>query len=54
MRAPGLYLPAERLGVRIEDDYVLTDDGLVCLTEALPKEVEDIEHILAHPDEIEA
>lgn len=51
---PGLYLAEERLGVRIEDDYVLTDDGLVCLTEALPKEVEDIEHILAHPDEIEA
>jgi Xaa-Pro aminopeptidase len=43
---PGLYFPEERLGVRIEDDYVLADDGLICLSEDLPKEVEDIEALL--------
>lgn len=51
---PGLYFPDERLGVRIEDDYILTEDGLICLTEALPKEVEDIENLLTHGEEIEA
>ncbi len=25
---PGLYLPAERIGVRLEDDYVVTPEGL--------------------------
>ncbi len=51
---PGLYFVDERLGVRIEDDYILTDDGLICLTEALPREVEDIENILIHGEEVAA
>ncbi|MBM3894079.1 M24 family metallopeptidase [Candidatus Dependentiae bacterium] len=44
---PGLYFPEERLGIRIEDDYVLADDGLICLSEDLPKEADDIEALLA-------
>ena len=44
---PGLYFPEERLGVRIEDDYVLAEDGIICLTEDLPKDVADIEELLA-------
>lgn len=40
---PGVYIPEEKLGVRIEDDYVMTDDGVVCLSFDLPR----------HPDEIE-
>jgi len=51
---PGLYFPDERLGVRIEDDYILSDDGLICLTESLPKEVEEVENLLTHGEEIEA
>lgn len=43
---PGLYIPEERIGVRIEDDYVLTEDGLVCLSDTLPKEVDEIEELL--------
>ena len=43
---PGLYIPEERIGVRIEDDYVLTEDGLVCLSDTLPKEVEEVEELL--------
>ena len=41
---PGVYIPEEQIGIRIEDDYWIVDDGVVCLSEALPK----------HPDEIEA
>jgi len=44
---PGLYIRDERIGVRIEDDYVMTESGAVCLSEALPKKVEDIEKMLS-------
>jgi Xaa-Pro aminopeptidase len=40
---PGIYIPQERLGVRIEDDYWVVKDGVVCLSEQLPKKTEDIE-----------
>lgn len=44
---PGIYLPEEQLGVRIEDDYYVKDDGtLECLTCALPKTAEAIEHLV--------
>lgn len=41
---PGIYIPEEGIGIRIEDDYWVVKDGVVCLSEHLPK----------HPDEIEA
>ncbi len=28
---PGIYIAAENLGVRIEDDYLVTEEGLVRL-----------------------
>lgn len=34
---PGLYIPSEVLGVRIEDTYMVTANGLECLTCASPK-----------------
>ena len=41
---PGIYLPEERIGVRIEDVvYVAPDGRLVDLTEKLPHEAADIE-----------
>ena len=40
---PGLYLPEERIGVRIEDNYWITKNGAICLSEALPRKPEDIE-----------
>jgi Xaa-Pro aminopeptidase len=40
---PGLYIPQEKIGIRIEDDYWMSKDGLVCLSELLPKKAEDIE-----------
>jgi Xaa-Pro aminopeptidase len=40
---PGIYIPHEGIGIRIEDNYWITKDGCICLSEHLPKEVEDIE-----------
>ena len=40
---PGIYIPEEGLGIRIEDDIVITKDGHENLTRAIPKTVEEIE-----------
>jgi len=44
---PGIYLAAEELGVRIEDDVVVTADGCRILSERCPRTVEAIEALLA-------
>ncbi len=44
---PGIYLPSENLGVRIEDDILVTKKaGGVNLTEAIPKSIEAIERAM--------
>ncbi|MFM2164794.1 MAG: hypothetical protein RL325_1231, partial [Planctomycetota bacterium] len=44
---PGIYLPAENFGVRIEDDIVVTKKaGGVNLTAAIPKTVAEIERAM--------
>lgn len=35
---PGLYIPG-RFGMRIEDDYLITKNGAVCLTDSLAREL---------------
>jgi Xaa-Pro aminopeptidase len=41
---PGIYIPEENLGVRIEDDFLVDKDGkLIKLSEALPSKAEDVE-----------
>ncbi len=41
---PGIYIPEENLGVRIEDDYYVDTDGrLINLSAALPSNAEEIE-----------
>jgi len=40
---PGIYIPQEGIGIRIEDNYWITKDGAVCLSDHLPKEIADIE-----------
>lgn len=41
---PGIYIPEESLGVRIEDDYYVNQDGsLIKLSAALPSKAEDVE-----------
>ncbi|MEW6206772.1 MAG: Xaa-Pro peptidase family protein [Acidobacteriota bacterium] len=44
---PGIYIPDEKLGVRIEDDYLVTETGLVKMSAKIPSEIEDIERMMA-------
>jgi len=44
---PGIYIPEENLGVRIEDDVLVTKDGYQLLTLRLPRTAEEIEKIMA-------
>ena len=43
---PGLYLPEQNLGVRIEDMVLVTADGARLLSEALPKDADEIEALM--------
>lgn len=44
---PGLYLEEEDIGVRIEDDVLVTEDGCINLSKEIIKSVEDIEAYMA-------
>lgn len=44
---PGIYLPDENFGVRIEDDVLVTKDGFEVLTRNIPKSVRAIEKAMA-------
>ena len=44
---PGVYIPEENLGVRIEDDVLITDTGYKFLSERLPRDPTAIEKIMA-------
>ncbi len=44
---PGIYIPEENLGVRIEDDFLITETGHKFLSERLPRDPAEIEKIMA-------
>ncbi len=44
---PGLYLEEEGIGVRIEDDVLVTEDGCINLSKEIIKTVEEIEAYMA-------
>ena len=44
---PGIYIPEENLGVRIEDDVLITPTGYKQLTARLPRSPDEIEKIMA-------
>lgn len=44
---PGVYIPEEGIGIRIEDMILLTKDGAKNLTAALPREADEIEREMA-------
>jgi Xaa-Pro aminopeptidase len=45
---PGIYIPEEKLGVRIEDMFYVNKDGkLIRLTESLPQTPDEIEHLMS-------
>jgi Xaa-Pro aminopeptidase len=43
---PGIYLPEEAFGVRIEDCYLVTEKGLVKMSSALPSEPDEVERMM--------
>jgi Xaa-Pro aminopeptidase len=43
---PGIYIPEENIGVRIEDDVLVTKTGYRVLSKAIPKEIDELETIL--------
>jgi len=44
---PGIYIPEEKLGARIEDDYLVTEKGLVKLSARIPSEPDEIERLMS-------
>lgn len=44
---PGLYIDEEAIGIRIEDDLLITEDGCEVLSAAIPRTTEEIEAIMA-------
>jgi Xaa-Pro aminopeptidase len=44
---PGLYIEEEGIGIRIEDDVLVTEDGCINLSEGIIKTVEEIEEFLS-------
>ena len=43
---PGLYIPSEGIGIRIEDNYLVTETGVENLSRALPREPEAVERMV--------
>jgi Xaa-Pro aminopeptidase len=52
---PGIYIPEKsagvdpkwwNIGVRIEDDYLMTDKGLECLSCAMPRDIPTLEKLM--------
>jgi Xaa-Pro aminopeptidase len=42
---PGIYIPEEAIGVRIEDDILVTENGYRNLSAGIPKEIAELEEI---------
>jgi Xaa-Pro aminopeptidase len=43
---PGIYIPAEKIGIRIENDIWVSDKGNIDLMKNIPIEVEEIESLM--------
>jgi Xaa-Pro aminopeptidase len=44
---PGIYLPDENLGIRVEDDVLITGGACVILSSIIPREPDEIEAVMA-------
>ena len=45
---PGLYIPELKIGIRIEDDILITKDGRKNLSSDIIKEIDDIERLMSN------
>jgi len=43
---PGIYIPEEGIGCRLENDYLITKEGNINLTAAMPIEIDEIEALM--------
>ncbi|HEX2394223.1 MAG TPA: aminopeptidase P family protein [Bacteroidales bacterium] len=43
---PGIYLPEEKTGIRIENNILITRDGNIDLMKSIPVEIKDIEELM--------
>ena len=44
---PGIYIPEKRLGVRIEDDVLVTATGAQLMSDGVPREADEVEQWMA-------
>jgi Xaa-Pro aminopeptidase len=44
---PGIYIPAASIGIRIEDDILVTPAGAEVLSSGVPRTVEEVEQTMA-------
>lgn len=44
---PGVYLPGEGIGIRVEDDWLITESGADCLSGDLPRDAEVVGQLVA-------
>ena len=44
---PGIYIAQEKLGIRIEDDVLITEDGPIVLSGHIPRTIDAIEALMA-------
>ena len=51
---PGIYIPEENLGIRIENNILITTKEPIDLMSAIPIEVEDIEEAMREARELRA
>ena len=43
----GIYNPADGVGLRVEDDCLVTENGCENITKAIPRELDDLRRVLS-------